>query len=134
MPADLQTADYVLCGLALAMAVTGLFRGFSGTLAFAIASAAAYAAGMASWSYSACLTDVAWQRGACVLVVSLVAFGLMRFIVKKTVNGLLAQPADALFGALVGALLGVAVLVVWAWSGVFPEHSALVRMVAEYVR
>ena len=37
---ELQPADYVLCALALTAAVTGLFRGFSGTLAFLAAIAA----------------------------------------------------------------------------------------------
>ena len=34
-------ADYVLCGLTVVMAVLGLFRGFSGTLGFALAALAA---------------------------------------------------------------------------------------------
>ena len=134
MPAELQIADYALCGLVLVMAVTGLFRGFSGTIAFALASVAAAAVGSFGWSWSATLTDVAWQRGAGVLVATLLAFGLVRLIVKKLVNGLLAQPSDAILGALVGAALGVTVVVVWAWSGIYPEYSALVRTVASYVR
>ena len=134
MPLELQTADYVLCGLTIVAAVTGLFRGFSGTLAFALASAAASLVGSFGWAYSATLTDVAWQRGAGVLVASLLAFGIVRLVVKKLVNGLLAQPSDAILGALVGAALGAAVLVVWAWSGLYPEYSALARAAAEYVR
>ena len=134
MPTELQIADYALCGLALVMAVTGLFRGFSGTIAFALASAAAAAVGSFGWTWSATLPDVAWQRGAGVLVAALLAFGIVRLIVKKLVNGLLAQPSDAILGALVGAALGVTVVVVWAWSGIYPEYSALVRTVASYVR
>ena len=134
MPTELQTADYVLCGLTLEMAVTGLFRGFSGTVAFALASAAAAAAGSFAWSWSAGVTDVAWQRGAGVMVAALLAFGLVRLIVKKLVNGLLSQPSDAIFGALVGVALGGAAVAVWAWSGIYPEYSAIVRTVAEYVR
>ena len=134
MPLELQTADYVLCGLTIVAAVTGLFRGFSGTLAFALASAAASLVGSFGWAYSATLTDVAWQRGAGVLVASLLAFGIVRLVVKKLVNGLLAQPSDAILGAIVGAALGAAVLAVWAWSGLYPEYSALARAVAEYVR
>ena len=134
MPVDLQPADYVLCGLTIVMAVTGLFRGFSGTLAFALAAAASSAVGTVGWSYSATRTDVMWQRAGGVLVASLLAFGIVRLVVKKTVNGLLAQPADALFGALVGVALGAALLAAWAISGLYPEHSALVRAVSEYVR
>lgn len=133
MPTELQVADYVLCGLALVSAVTGLFRGFSGTLAFALASAAAAATGSLGWAYSATMTDVAWQRGAGVLVATLLAFGIVRLVVKKIVNGLLKQPSDALFGAVTGAALGVAVPVVWAYSGLFPEYSAIVRAMAAYI-
>ncbi len=134
MPADLQLADYVLCGLTLVMAVTGLFRGFSGTIAFALAAAAAAAAGTFGWAWSATLTASAWQRVAGVLVASLLAFGIVRLIVKKLVNGLLAQPSDAILGALVGAAIGATAVVVWALSGIYPEYSALVRTVAGYVR
>ena len=133
MPQELQTADYILCGLTIVAAVTGLFRGFSGTIAFVAASVAAAAAGSFGWTYSATLTDAVWQRGAGVLVATLVVFGLVRLIVKKLVNGLLAQPSDAILGALVGAALGVAVIIIWATSGLYPEYSALVRTVAAYV-
>ena len=36
-------ADYAICGLTVVLAVTGLFRGFSGTLAFVLATLAASA-------------------------------------------------------------------------------------------
>lgn len=134
MPTDLQIADYVLCGLTLAMAVTGLFRGFSGTVAFALASAVAAAAGSFGWTWSATVTDVAWQRAAGVMVATLLTFGLVRLVVKKLVNGLLSQPSDAVFGAFVGAALGGAAVAVWAWSGIYTEYSAIVRAVAAYVR
>ena len=128
-----QVADYVLCAATLVAAVTGLFRGFSGTLAFALATAAASFAGTFGWSYSATRTDVAWQRGAGVLVATLLTFGIVRLVVKKLVNGLLSQPSDAILGGLVGAGLGVAAVVVWAYSGLFPEYSSLVRTVASYI-
>ena len=128
-----QIADYVICGVTLVAAVTGLFRGFSGTLAFALATAAASLSGTFGWSYSATLTDVAWQRGAGVLVTTLLTFGIVRLVVKKLVNGLLSQPSDAILGGLVGAGLGVAAVVVWAYSGLFPEYSSLVRTVASYI-
>lgn len=134
MPTELQTADYVLCGLVVVMAVTGLFRGFSGTIAFALAAAASSATGSLCWAWSAGVTDAAWQRVAGTMVATLLSFGLVRLVVKKIVNGLLAQPSDAILGALVGAALGAAVVAAWAWSGIYPEYSALVRTVAAYVR
>ena len=127
-------ADYALCGITVVMAVLGLFRGFSGTLGFVRGAVVAVFAASFGWAYSASFTDVAWQRGAGVLAVTLLAFGIVRLIVKKLVNGLLAQPSDAIFGFLVGAALGVLVLVAWAYSGVYLEYSTLAREVSAYVR
>ena len=129
-----QPADYALCGITIVMAVLGLFRGFSGTLGFAIGAVVAAFTASFGWTYSASLADVAWQRGAGTLVATLLAFGIVRLIVKKLVNGLLAQPTDAIFGLLVGAALGVLVLVGWAYSGAYLEYSTLAREVSAYVR
>ena len=128
-----QPADYVLCGLAAVMAVTGLFRGFSGTLAFALATIAAFFAATFGWEYSASLTDVLWMRGAGALVATLLAFGFVRLLVKKTVNCLLAQPSDALLGCLLGVILAALVLLAWARSGAYLEYSVLAQGLAGYV-
>ena len=127
-------ADYAVCGITVVMAVLGLFRGFSGTLGFVLGAVAAAFAASFGWAYSASVTDVAWQRGAGVLVATLLAFGLVRLIVKKLVNGLLAQPSDAIFGFLIGAALGVLILVAWAYSGAYLEYSTLAQEAAAYVR
>ena len=127
-------ADYVLCGLTLVMAVTGLFRGFSGTLAFALATAAAVFAGAFGWPYSASFTPVVWMRAAGTLVGVLLTFGLVRMLVRKLVGGLLAQPSDALFGLLIGASFGVLLLLAWAHSGLYLEYSTLASEAARYVR
>ena len=127
-------ADYALCGITIVMAVLGLFRGFSGTLGFVLGAVAAVFAASFGWAYSASFTEVAWQRGAGVLVLTLLAFGVVRLIVKKLVNGLLAQPSDAFFGFLIGAALGVLILVAWAYSGAYLEYSTLAREVSAYVR
>ena len=127
-------ADYALCGLTVVMAVLGLFRGFSGTLGFVLGAIAALVTASFGWTYSASLTTVMWQRGTGVLVATLLAFGLVRLIVKKLVNGLLAQPSDAVFGFLIGAALGVLILVAWAHSGIYLEYSILAREASAYVR
>lgn len=127
-------ADYVLCGLTIVMSVLGLFRGFSGTLGFVLGAIAAAFAAFFGWAYSASFTDVAWQRGAGVLVATLLTFGIVRLIVKKLVNGLLAQPSDAIFGFLIGAALGVLILVAWAYSGAYLEYSTLAKEASAYVR
>ena len=129
-----QPADYAICGITIVMAVLGLFRGFSGTLGFVLGAVAAAFAASLGWVHSASFTEVAWQRGAGVLVVTLLAFGIVRLIVKKLVNGLLAQPSDAVFGFLTGAALGVLVLVAWAYSGAYLEYSTLAREASAYVR
>ena len=133
MVEGLLPADYALCGITIVMAVLGLFRGFSGTLGFVLGVVAAAFAATVGWAYSASLADVMWQRGAGVLVVTLLAFGLVRLIVKKLVNGLLAQPSDAIFGCLIGAALGVLILVAWAYSGAYLEYSTLAGRVAGYL-
>ena len=116
------------------MAVLGLFRGFSGTLGFVLGVIAAAFVGSFGWAYSLSFTEVMWQRGAGVLVAALLAFGLVRLIVKRLVNGLLAQPSDAIFGFLIGAALGVLILVAWAYSGAYLEYSTLAKEAAAYVR
>ena len=129
-----QPADYALCGLTAVMAVTGLFRGVSGTLAFALATAAAACAATFGWPYSASFTPVVWMRAAGTLVGTLLVFGLVRLLVRKFVGGLLAQPSDALFGLLVGASFGVLLLAAWAYSGFALEYSYLATEAAAYVR
>lgn len=129
-----QIADYVLCALVLMLATLGLFRGFSGTLGFVLALTAALFTAFFGWMYSPVLTSVVWQRGGGVLLLTLLVFGLVRLIVKKLVNGLLAQPSDALFGCLLGVAIGVAILLVWARTGAFLDYSYLAREVSAYVR
>lgn len=130
----LQPADYVLLGLMTVLAVLGLFRGFSGTLAFLVAIGAAALAATLGWRLSPQLSASVVVRGAAVLVGTLLVFGLVRFAVKRTVNGLLSQPSDAIFGFLVGAVTGALAIVAWAVSGVLLEYSALATEVAGYVR
>ena len=131
---QLLIADYAIGAIAVALAVLGLIRGLSGSLAFAAASAMAVCAGSFGWEYTAAFTAVTWQRVCAELVATLLVFALVRIVVRRLVNGLLDQPADAIFGFLAG--LGIAALLVFAWarSGLFVEYSRLVQEVASYVR
>ncbi len=131
---QLLPADYVLCGLTLGLAILGLFRGLSGTLAFLLATVAAALVGMFGWSYSASLTSVMWIRGGGTLTSLLLAFGIVRLVVRKLVGGLLAQPSDAIFGFLIGVGVGILLLLAWAHSGFYLDYSNLARAVADYVR
>ena len=116
----------------IALAVMGLFRGFSGSLAFVAATAAAVVAGFAGWPLSERWLTAAWARGAATLVAVLLVFGFVRLVIKKTVNRLLSQPSDAIFGMLVGLALGVLLLAVWAYSGFFVEYSSIASRAAEF--
>lgn len=129
-----QIADWVLCGMAVLMAVTGLFRGFSGTLAFLLAISVAGAVAVFAWPYSLHFTETTWTRGVGVLVVTLLAFGLVRMVVKKLVNGLLSQPTDAVLGFFVGAAFACLIVISWAMSGIYTEFSTIVTEVARHVR
>ncbi len=104
----LATPDYIIIASAFAVAVMGSFGGFSGSLAFLLASIAGGFTGKVGWGMSADFISGAWGRVVAVMVASLVVFGLVRLIVRKLVAGLLAQPADAIFGFLVGLLTGFA--------------------------
>jgi hypothetical protein len=104
----LAPPDYAILCSALAVAIVGAFGGFSGALAFLLASVAGGAAGKFGWGLSAHWLNGEWSRAVAVLAVSLIIFGLVRWAVRKTVSGILAQPADAIFGFLTGAVTGFA--------------------------
>jgi len=129
----LLPADYVLLGLTGDLSVFGLFRGFSGALALVAATAAAAGFGGFAWGYSETLTTEIWMRGVGTLLAALLVFGIVRMIVRKIVNGLLSQPADSIFGILLGVACGAALCVIWAASGMYLEYSSLVQRVAAYL-
>ena len=125
--------DWALGAVALTLAVMGIFRGFSGSLSFVAASACGTTAAMFFWGYLTRWEMQTWVRGAIALTISLLVFGTVRMIVRKFVHGLLAQPADAIFGFLVGVALSAVLVLVWATSGVGHEYSNIVREVAQHV-
>ena len=107
----LATADYVILGAALVAGIFGLFGGFSGALAFLAGVGAASAAVRFGWDALASRIETPWLLALAALAVALVAFGIARLIVKKTVHKMLAQPGDAIFGAIVSAVAGFALAV-----------------------
>ena len=127
---SLQPADWVFCGLVAVLTVMGLFRGLSGALAFVAAGAASAASAAFGWPLFAHWFAAPWARAAAVFVSALLIFGLVRLVVKKAVNGLLAQPSDSFFGLAVGFLAGILILAAWAWSGFFVEYSSLATFAA----
>lgn len=131
MPAGFQLADYVLGGLAVAFALLGLFRGFSGTLGAMAGAVVAAVAGSLCWRFSSEFVVAAWLRALATLVMALLGFGLARLVVKKIVNRLLAQPTDSILGMAVGAALGVSIAIGWAYSGFHLEYSLVASRIAE---
>ncbi len=129
-----QPADYVVGGVIILLALMGLFRGLSGALAFLAGLALSAAVAMFGWRFSADLFEEPWLRGLVVFGGTILAFGLVRFLVKKLVNGLLSQPSDSIFGFLVGAAVGFFLLVAWSWTGFYTEISTLASELAPYVQ
>ncbi|MBO7309033.1 MAG: hypothetical protein J6V38_05315 [Kiritimatiellae bacterium] len=94
--------------------ILGLFRGASGFFSFVSATIISIAAGIIAWPYAVSLSDQTSVRYFIVIVGSLLAFGLVRVVVKKVVNGLLSQPADSIFGFLIGAAASLMLLYIAA--------------------
>jgi uncharacterized membrane protein required for colicin V production len=112
----LGSSDYIMLGVSLAAAILGMFGGFSGALAFLAGVGAAVAALRFGWDSLACRIETPWVLALAALACALVFFGIARLIVKKTVKNLLAQPADAIFGAMIAAVSGFAIAVAAAYA------------------
>ena len=103
---ELSVIDYALAAVSVGCAVAGLFMGFSGALGMLSGGVAAVLAGKLAWSLSAGFVSGDWMRVIAVLVSAILAFGIVRMVVKKVAHGLVAQPADALLGAVVASIVG----------------------------
>lgn len=130
-------ADYVIAAVALAAAILGLFGGFSGALAFLAGVAGAAATARFGHGFLAQYIATDWMCLLATGLASLVAFGLARLVVKKTVHGLLAQPGDAVFGALTAGATGGFVALAAAFAlrkfGIVAFDSALLDLVGTLV-
>jgi hypothetical protein len=135
---DLAPSDYVILALAAGGALTGLFIGFSGALAFLAGSAGAMFAARVGWPLSASYFESGLARGVAVALASLLAFWIVRTVVRRTVKCALAQPGDAIFGAVAAAVSGLAVGLGVIWLAQFlgipgAEGSVLLSEVAAHV-
>lgn len=113
---ELLTPDYIALAIALGGAIAGLFIGFSGALAFLVGSTTVAALTNVVWPT---LTESIPNLGLRVLVLAigaLLVFGVVRLIVKKLVHGLVAQPGDAIFGAITASIAAFlcALGILWA--------------------
>lgn len=127
-------ADIAILVAALLMALLGIFKGFSGTLALIAGTISAGAVSTFGWAKSAQYLASMPLRVVAILIVSLLVFGIVRIIVKKTVNGLLAQPADSIFGFIVGIATIALLVATWAKSGLYIERSKIASEVALHVK
>ena len=105
----LAPPDYVVLALAAGGAITGIFIGLSGALAFFSGCLAASFAATFGWRFFASFISSGLARGLAVALAALVAFWIARAIVRKTVKVALAQPGDSILGALAAGISGFAV-------------------------
>ena len=135
---NLAPPDYVILALALGGAVTGLFIGFSGALAFLAGTAAAFCAARFGWPAVAGFFPSALVRALVVALATLVVFWAVRMLVRRTIRLAVAQPGDALFGALAGFVSGLAAGAGLVWLAAFlgipgADGSALLNQVVSHV-
>ena len=129
----LLPADYALVALVGLLGLLGLFRGLSGVLAFLAGSVSAAFISFCVWNASFLAEYEPWKRGIAVLLSGLLGFGLVRQLVKFSINKLVSQPSDAIFGCVLGILTGGLVIVGWALTGLGLEYSNLVNLIVPYV-
>ena len=115
----LAPPDYVVLVLAAGGAVTGLFIGLSGAMAFFSGCLAASFAATFGWRLSESFLSSGLARGLAVALASLVVFWIVRAIVRKTVKVALAQPGDSILGALAAGISGFAVGIGLVWLAQF---------------
>lgn len=113
---ELGFPEYLVLAVALGGMVVGLFIGLSGTLAFMVASVAAAFAAKFGWAYLTTLLDATWARILAAALISLVLFWVVRLFVAKTVKLVVAQPGDAIFGALAAGAMAYLMLAAIAWA------------------
>ena len=135
---NLAPPDYVILALAAGGAVTGVFIGLSGALAFFAGAVGALFASKFCWPLTASYFSSGMARGVAVSLASLVSFWIVRAAIRRTVKLALAQPGDAVFGAVAAAVSGLAVGLGVVWLAQFlgipgSEGSVLLSEVAAHV-
>lgn len=124
---DLTALDYAILVSTLSGLVGGLFFGVSGALAFLLGLLASAFVAFQAWGPFASLVPSSAWRTLAVGVLALLVFGLVRVVVRKVVRGLVAQPGDAILGAVFSALSGaiLSCAAAWALAFFFPEQEGL---------
>ena len=143
--------DFAICGVAAALAVIGLFRGFSGTVGILAGAMVCAVLGPFSWPVALNLSAMCIPSGIASMVLAgvfdfvfvLIAFGITRRIAAKFVSKMVPQPLNALLGAMCGLMLASLVVVLLAATGLltgfcakdgfFAERSKVVAQAAEWI-
>ena len=131
---ELLPVDYILLGFVFFTMVTGGVCGLSGIVAFASALGLSAFSAVMLWPFALARFDSHWAAALAVFVAAIIAYAIVRAILKKTVNVMVSQPSDSILGMLVGLLLAAGFVYAWARIGFFAEHSSIVTGVAAYVR
>ncbi|MBO5643126.1 MAG: hypothetical protein J6S51_03875 [Kiritimatiellae bacterium] len=129
---NLLPADFVILAFALVIAITGLFRGISGTIGFILGASAGIGTIVFGWDMTQAYFDSLLVRVVVIGLIALLLFGLVRLVFTKFVHCLVAQPGDAIFGFFSGLLLGAALFAAWAWLGLGLEYSFIASAIKAY--
>lgn len=130
---SIEIIDYILLALLCFFVIMGLFRGASGFFSFISATIVSATVALTSWPIVCGYTNSAWIRVLAIIVLVLLAYGVVRCLVGWLVNKLLAQPADAIFGMVLGAVLGALLIYIAANTALIREHSVIAREVSHLI-
>lgn len=133
MSHSIEIADYVLLALSCFFVILGVFRGVSGFFSLVSGSIVSFASSVFLWPVICGRFASPWVRVALVILAALVVFGLVRVVVGRVVSRLLSQPADSIFGLVLGAALGALLIYVAAGIPVAREYSVIAREVSRLI-
>lgn len=130
---SIEIIDYILLALSCFFVIMGLFRGASGFFSFISATIVSATVALTSWPIVCGYINSAWIRVLAIIVLVLLAYGAVRCLVGWLVNKLLAQPADAIFGMVLGAVLGALLIYIAANTALIREYSVIAREVSHLI-
>lgn len=130
----IEIADYVLLALSCFFVILGLFRGVSGFFSLVGASVVSFATSVFLWPGVCGRFASPWVRVVAIVLAALVVFGLVRIIVARFVSRLLSQPADSMFGLLLGLALGGLLIYIVASVPMAREYSVIAREVSHLIK
>lgn len=131
------SADWMVVLIATAAAIGGMIIGVSGALAWLLATAVSCVAFRFCWGGYSALIAIFWVRVIVTAITLLLIFAAVRALVKKFIRVLVAQPGDAIFGAIISATVGFAFAVGALWliaqTGFIDFKSYFLEAVAAFI-